>query len=136
MTTTLKTKRIVFAVLCGLGVGGCSDAHSGAPAPTTSSVDRDNTGVNARDRDSSAKTPFDQKENKDDIAITADVRKRIVGSDMSTDAKNVKIITENGHVTLRGPVKSATEKTKIEQIALQVAGEGKVENQLEVAAGR
>jgi hyperosmotically inducible protein len=55
---------------------------------------------------------------------------------MSTDAKNVKIITENGRVTLRGPVKSADEKSQIEKIASDVAGEGKVDSQLEVAVGR
>ncbi len=100
------------------------------------SVDRDNTGVNVRDRDSIAKTPFDQRENQSDIDITAKIRKNVVGSDMSTDAKNVKIITENGKVTLRGPVKSAEEKTQIEKAAVGIAGEGRVDNQLEVAGSR
>jgi hyperosmotically inducible periplasmic protein len=133
----MKIKLLLLAALCAVGLAGCTDAKKpGTPETTASSAGRDNTGVNVRDGDSTAKTPFDQKENKDDIATTADVRKQIVGSDMSTDAKNVKIITENGHVTLRGPVKSANEKTQIEKIALQVAGEGKVDNQLEVASGR
>jgi len=137
MKTTLTWKRLTLAIVCALGVAGCTDAtHSGVPATAGSRTDRDNTGVNERDRDSSAKTPFNQMENKEDIATTADVRKRIVGTEMSTDAKNVKIITENGRVTLRGPVKSLDEKTQIEKIALQVAGEGKVDNQLEVAGAR
>ena len=130
-------KRFILAALCGLVVSGCSDAKHPSTSDTSGpNASRDNTGVNARDRDSSAKTPFDQKENKDDVATTADVRKRIVSSDMSTDAKNVKIITENGRVTLRGPVKSADEKSQIEKIASDVAGAGKVDNQLEVAVGR
>ena len=51
---------------------------------------------------------------------------------LSMTAKNVKIITENGVVTLRGPVKSAEEKAKIAQLAQSAAGEAKIENQLEV----
>ena len=47
-------------------------------------------------------------------------------------AKNVKIITENGVVTLRGPVKSEAEKTKIAELAKAAAGQAKLENQLEV----
>jgi hyperosmotically inducible periplasmic protein len=127
----------MLAAFCALGIAGCTDAkHSTTSSTATSGTARDNTGVNARDRDPSAKTPLDQKENKEDISTTAEIRKRIVSSEMSTDAKNVKIITEDGHVTLRGPVKSADEKTQIEKIAVQVAGEGKVDNQLEVAGGR
>src|SRR4051794_11143454 len=99
----MKTKRCLLAILL-LAISGC-DKRSSTPATAgAGTTDRDNTAVNARDRDSAAKTPFDQKENKADITTTADVRKRIVASDMSTDAKNVKIITENGRVTLRGPV--------------------------------
>jgi osmotically-inducible protein OsmY len=51
---------------------------------------------------------------------------------MSVNAQNVKIMTQDGKVTLRGPVKSDDEKKKIEDIALAVAGVGKVDNQLEV----
>lgn len=131
----LNMKRILLATCCVLSLAGCDDAkHTTSTA--ASGTARDNTGVNTRDRDPAAKTPFDQKENKQDIATTADIRKRLVASEMSTDAKNVKIMTENGQVTLRGPVKSAEEKTQIEKIAAQVAGEGKVESQLEVAAAR
>jgi len=93
---------------------------------------RDNTGVNERDRDSSAKTPLDQNENKADIATTADIRKRVVDTEMSINAQNVKIITQDGKVTLRGPVQTAAEKQTIEAIAVDVAGEGNVTNELEV----
>jgi hyperosmotically inducible protein len=54
---------------------------------------------------------------------------------MSTDAHNVKIITKDRHVTLRGPVKSEDEKKRIEEIAQDVAGSGNVDNQLEFADG-
>lgn len=95
-------------------------------------VDPDNTGVNVRDRDNLTKTPFDQNENKSDIATTADIRKRVVDTEMSVNAQNVKIITQNGKVTLRGPVQAEAEKQQIEAIAVSVAGKGNVDNQLEV----
>lgn len=96
-----------------------------SPAPT-------NTGVNVRDRDSSAKTSFDQNENQADINVTANIRKRLVDTKMSVNAQNVKIVTQNGKVTLRGPVETDDEKQRIEELATAVAGRGNVENQLEV----
>ena len=88
--------------------------------------------MNVRDSDGDVKTPIDQNENKVDVKITADIRKRVVDTKMSTNAQNIKIITQDGHVTLRGPVKSEEEKTRIGQIAEEVAGNGKVDNQIEI----
>ena len=94
----------------------------------------DNTAINDRDRHPAAKTPLDQNENSSDIQITADIRKQVVKQDgLSVDAHNVKIITADGKVTLRGPVKTQQEREAIEKIALQVAGNDHVDNQLEVA---
>jgi osmotically-inducible protein OsmY len=56
----------------------------------------------------------------------------VQSEELSTDAKNVKVITQNGHVTLRGPVESAAEKATIEGKAVQVAGAGRVTSELEV----
>ena len=100
----------------------------------TSEIDRTNTGVNVRDRDDSNKTPIDQNENKADIKITADIRSRVVDTEMSVTAQNVKIITQDGSVTLRGPVQTAAEKATIEQIAADVAGKDNVVSQLEIDA--
>jgi hyperosmotically inducible periplasmic protein len=108
------------------------DTTTERPAATTEPVDRTNTGVNVRDRDSTAKTPMDQNENKADITITAEIRKRVVETKMSVDAHNVKIITQDAKVTLRGPVKTEEEKQRIEQIARDVAGANNVDSQLEV----
>ncbi len=102
------------------------------PETMSGSTNPTNSGVNVRDRDSSAKTPLDQNENSTDIKITADIRKQVVASDMSINAQNVKIITQDGKVTLRGPVETDAEKKRIEEIALSVAGAEKVDNQLEV----
>jgi len=97
-------------------------------------TDRTNRGINVRDQDDSTKTPMDQNENKADIKITADIRSRVVDTGMSVDAQNVKIITQDGKVTLRGPVHTAVEKAKIEQIAEDVVGKENIDSQLEIAA--
>ena len=89
-------------------------------------------GVNVRDRSDAAKTPIDQNENQKDIDITANIRKRVVDTKMSVNAQNVKIITQSGKVTLRGPVKTEEEKAQIAKMAEEVAGPGNVDNQLEV----
>jgi len=103
-----------------------------ATTPSTEEVKKDNTAVNARDRSSTAKTPIDQNENQKDIDITASIRKRVVAEKLSSNAHNAKIITQDGKVTLRGPVASEDEKKQIEEIATDVAGAANVDNQLEV----
>ncbi len=96
-------------------------------------VDADNTGRNVRDRDAVAKTPFDQGESEADRTITQRLRQAIVADDtLSTNAKNIKIITNNGVITLRGPVNSPKEKDDIMRKVQAIAGNNRVENQIEV----
>ncbi len=121
-------KCIFFAILCGLAIG-CTESN---PVGTREPADPTNTGVNVRDRDGKAKTSFDQNENQADINITADIRKQVVDTKMSVVAQNIKIVTQDGMVTLRGPVDSQREKERIGEIALDVAGANKVDNQLEI----
>ena len=93
----------------------------------------DNTARNVRDRNNNTLTPLDQGNSKADVATTAQIRKEIIAEkNLSTNAKNVKIITKDGLVTLRGPVNSAEEKRRIGEIATRVAPSGNVDNQLEV----
>lgn len=93
----------------------------------------DNTARNVRDRNNNTLTPLDQGNSKADIATTAQIRKEIVaGKNMSMNAKNVKVITKDGQVTLRGPVNSAEEKRLIGEIANRIARSENVDNQLEV----
>jgi sporulation protein YlmC with PRC-barrel domain len=93
----------------------------------------DNTARNARDRDHSTLTPLDQGDSQTDLDTTAQIRKEIMATDgMSLNAQNVKIITLNGHVTLRGPVNTDDEKRQIGDIADHVAQTVNVDNQLEV----
>src|SRR3954468_1684973 len=104
---------------------------------TNATTAADNTGRNVRDRSGETKTSGDQSENSDDIKTTAAIRRAVVGdSSLSMTAKNVKIITANGIVTLRGPVNNAAEKTKIGRLAQKNAGKAKIENQLEVKAAK
>jgi osmotically-inducible protein OsmY len=80
---------------------------------------------------------MDQGESKADLGITQQIRKAVMGhKDLSMDAKNVKIITQDGVVTLRGPVKSAEEKATIADVSKKTKGVKRVDNQLEVAAQR
>ena len=93
----------------------------------------DNTEVNERDASGATKTPIDQDETQRDVNITAEIRDRILKTEgMSINARNAKVITAGGKVTLRGPVESAEERDTIDKIAREVAGEDKVENFLEV----
>lgn len=95
--------------------------------------DADNTGRNARDADGTTLTPMDQGETEADRTITQQIRKAVVDHDqLSTNAKNVKIITNNGVVTLRGPVKSPEEKAAIATVAQKTGGVKRVDNQLEI----
>ena len=95
----------------------------------------ENTEVNVRDKDNTTLTPEDQKETESDIKITADIRQAIIkNKSLSVDAQNVKIITRNGAVTLRGPVETKKESKKLKKIAKHTPGVLKVDNQLEIKA--
>jgi osmotically-inducible protein OsmY len=100
---------------------------------TDTTTDADNTRRNVRDRDNGTLTPLDQGNSHADVNTTAQIRKEIIAdSGMSVNAQNVKIITIDGRVTLRGPVNSEEEKRLIGEIADRVAHAGNVDNQLEV----
>lgn len=106
-------------------MSGCDNATK----PATKS---DNSAINQRDQSGSTKTSMDQNENQKDVKITADIRKQLVDTKMSINAQNIKIITQDGNVTLRGPVTTGDEKLQIEAIARKVAGDTKVDSQLDV----
>lgn len=127
-----------MALLCSLALlvlGGYTGIAY--PAGTTSTAPAqeapDNTGRNVRDRNDATLTPGDQSETEADRTLTQEIRRAVVADDnLSTTAKNVKIITINGVVTLRGPVNTAQERAAIVAKAQQAAGTDKVDNQLEV----
>jgi hyperosmotically inducible periplasmic protein len=106
---------------------------SGAVPTQSAPNDPDNTKVNQRDRNKSEPTADQQKENKSDRELARNVRRALVqDKSLSTYAHNVKVIAQNGMVTLKGPVHSDQEKQAIAAKAAEVAGPGKVTNQLEV----
>ena len=127
-------KSITLLLLSMVLIVGCSKNRS-EDKQVSQTVEPDNSGRNVRDRDNQTKTPGDQSENEADRTITQNIRQALTADDsLSTNAKNVKIITNDGTVTLRGPVKSEKEKTDIEAKAKQVAGVKRVDNQIEVAS--
>jgi osmotically-inducible protein OsmY len=96
----------------------------------------DNTAKNVSDRNDATLTPGDQGDSPADREVTRKIRNvlTINASGYSATAQNIKIITVNGKVTLRGPVKTEAEKMGIVTVAKTVAGEGNVDDQLEVKA--
>ena len=93
----------------------------------------DNTKTNQRDRAKAEATADQQKENPADRETTRKIRRALVrDKSLSTYAHNVKIVTQNGTVTLKGPVRSEEEKNAVIAKATEVAGEGHVIDQLQV----
>jgi hyperosmotically inducible periplasmic protein len=114
--------------------GTPADRTTPPSAPPT--TDADNTRVNKRDRSSAALTPMDQGSSASDRAITQQIRKDLMNDkSLSFTAKNVKVITIDGKVTLRGTVKSEAERTAIEGAARRAAGGdgARVDSQLEIS---
>ena len=97
----------------------------------------DNTRTNQRDRSASTPTADQQKENTADRELARQVRHALVeDKSLSTYARNVKVISQDGIVTLRGPVRTEREKTAIENKAAEIAGgPDKVHSELEIAGG-
>jgi hyperosmotically inducible periplasmic protein len=122
-------KQISLLMMALLMCGLYSNVRAQTPSPTAP----DNSGINVRDRSNDAVTAGQQSNSKEDLKLTAKIRRAIVkDKSLSTMAHNVKIVSLNGAVTLRGPVKSDEEKATIEAKAQAIAGTDKVDNQLEV----
>lgn len=93
----------------------------------------DNTDMNTRDESGDTLTPQDQSNAKSDIEVLAAVRSAIVDDkNLSIAAHNVKIMVLKGAVTLRGPVKNANEKARVEELARNVAGVVSIDNRLDI----
>src|SRR3984893_11569931 len=125
----MKLKQLTLSLLC-VSVFTLAAIAQDTPAA-------DNTKKNQRDRSGETRTSGDQSNSSEDVKITAAIRRAVVRDhSLSMTAKNVKIITANGMVTLRGPVQSDTEKAKIVELAQSAAGNAKIDNQLEVKASK
>jgi len=127
---------VLFTLAGGLlSMAGPVQAERGAGIYLAADSALENTEINVRDKENTTLTPEDQKETKKDIKITAQIRKAVVKvKSFSVDAHNVKIITRNGVVTLRGPLENAAESSTIEKIAKHTRGVVRIDNQLEIKA--
>ena len=131
-------RTLVVMGLCGSLVAGMTSAYATdvvgeRVAAADERKDADDTAKNVRDRDDRTVTPTDQGASEGDRTITQEIRKAVTDNDaLSMNAKNVKIITVDGVVTLRGPVKNPQEKTTIAGIARKAPGVKRVDDQLEV----
>jgi hyperosmotically inducible periplasmic protein len=125
----IRTFLLISSLLGSAWVVAQDSATQNAPVPA------DNTKVNQRDQNANEPTADQQKDNRSDRDITQQIRKAIVkDKSLSTYAHNVKVITQNGQVTLKGPVRSEDEKRAVEAKAAEVAGPNKVTSQLDVQA--
>ena len=110
-------KTILLAGLAALALGACKQSSDVDTTQTTGA----------------SVTPADQKNDQADLDLTASIRKSLVADrDLSMNAKNVKIISRDGNVTLRGLVQTDAEKAKIEDEAANIAGVRNVDNELDV----
>jgi hyperosmotically inducible protein len=122
--TSMKGTLILSACLCAVTL---------AAIAADDKTKADNTAINERDRSGQTQTSGDQSNSSADLKTTQAIRQALMKeSDLSTTAKNIKIITNNGQVTLRGPVKSAQEKSKIDHLARSAASGAKIHDQLDV----
>jgi hyperosmotically inducible protein len=105
-----------------------------ASVPQNQEPAPDNTTNNQGDASKNATTADQQKMNPADRNTTRQIRKSLMqDKSLSTYAHNIKIITRDGKVTLKGPVRSEDDKASIEAKAVAVAGADNVTNRLEVA---
>jgi len=125
----LKTTCAAGALALGLVLGGgVSLAFAQDKAPAS-----DNTKVNKRDKDKAEPTADRTKDNVNDREIMQKIRKAIVDDkSLSTYAHNVKIVSQNGKVTLKGPVRTEEEKKTVEGKATEVAGAGNVTDEMTI----
>ena len=126
----LKSTCAAGALALGLLMGGgVSNVFAQEPKPAAP----DNTKVNKRDRSKTEPTADQAKNAPNDRDIMQKIRKSVVDDkSLSTYAHNVKIVSQHGKVTLKGPVRSEEEKKTVEQKATDVAGAGNVTNEITV----
>jgi hyperosmotically inducible periplasmic protein len=124
--TSLRRFAVAWCVFASVGtVPTLIHAQNQTPSATAP----DNSAQNK----SHATTADQQMNDRSDRGITRQIRRSIVSDkSISTYGHNVKIITQNGSVTLKGPVHSEEEKQAIAAKAAQVAGQDKVTNELTV----
>ncbi|WP_224983223.1 BON domain-containing protein [Geomonas agri] len=128
----MKTINLLLAATLSAAVALSAPLPLQASQNKADTAKADNTKKNKEENKGA--TADQQKENKTDREITREIRRTVVkDKSLSITAHNVKIITKDGHVTLKGPVKSEGEKKTVEKAAVAVVGKGRVSNELEIA---
>jgi len=140
--TPVGLSRTVLAAAIALALS--SPLYAADPEPTTTHAaadlaavsetkPADNSARNARDAAGDKVTPLDQSHAESDVEMTRSIRKMLVDDDtLGMNAQNVKVITVDGKVTLRGPVATADERVRVVAIANKAAGADRVVNELQV----
>lgn len=124
---------LVLGSATAMGVTSVTHSSSSSAMKYAATQDADNTDLNTRDKSGDTLTPQKQPNSESDVEVLAAVRSAIVDDkNLSTAAHNVKIMVVKGVVTLRGPVKNAHEKTRLEELSRTVAGVVSIDNQLDI----
>ncbi len=128
----LSSLCLIILTACNNTGGRQGTSNRGDQQGQSRETSADDTGRNVRDRSGQTLTSGDQPENEKDRMITQKVRQALMEDDsLSTNAKNIKIITVNAVVTLRGTVNNDREKNEIAKKARAINGVKSVDNQLE-----
>jgi hyperosmotically inducible periplasmic protein len=132
-------KKLLLPLFASLLMVYSSQGQQAAPIPrepaASDSSEADNTKRNSSEQNKNTDTAEKQSNSKDDLALTQKIRQAVMKDDsLSMNAKNVKIIAQDGKITLKGPVDSQQEKDTIATKAGEIAGKDKVDNQIEVKA--
>lgn len=134
MGLRLEFKTIAPALAVIIASGSSFSYGDNSDPAVHVNAENDNSEVNKRDRSKGELTSDQQKVNKRDERLTRLIRQELVRDDsLSAYAQNVKIISVNGKVTLKGPVRTAAEEAKVLKSARTVAGVANVVNEITIA---
>jgi hyperosmotically inducible protein len=134
-------KKTLIPIFASLLIVYSAQGQQAKPTPSnpaaSDSTEADNTKRNSSEQNKDTDTAEKQSNSKDDLALTQKIRQAVMkDGSLSMNAKNVKIIAQNGKITLKGPVESQQEKDTVATKAGEIAGKDNVDNQLEVKAGK
>jgi hyperosmotically inducible periplasmic protein len=124
-------RKVIVLIAFALSAAVCYSTPSPAADKMETAPAADNSKMNKEH--SKALTADQQSENKADLKITQNIRRAVMkDKSLSQYAHNVKIITRDGAVTLKGPVRTEKEKKAIEKVAARIAGKENVTSELQV----
>ena len=137
----MKLRMLHALPLALLALGACDQDQTGTTHTTSGSAPAGSNQSNPSDQPGGVegpdRMPMTQGTSPDDLSLQRRIRSAILADEtMSADAKNVEVITSQGKVWLRGPVKSEEQRAKVEAVASALAGAGRVQDQIDVEKSR